>query len=397
MPDVFSGYQKVDNAELRGKFEADWGVTLPTSVGLDNRQMISAIHEGKLRSLYIKGEDTITSDANAGDVDQALRKLDFMVVQDIFFTETCRYADLILPASPSLEKDGTFVNTERRIQRINKVFEPLGESLPDWEIIQLIAQRLGGAGNWNYKHPSDVMDEVARLTPIFAGVTYERMEGYKSLCWPVAADGTDTPLCYTEGFPLAGGKATFHPLEYVPPSEEQTAEFDLHLNNGRLLEHFEQGNMTNRVPGILAMTPSTFVEVSPALAEERGLRDGSFVRLESPYGALRVQVVVSARVSGKQLYMPMNSTEEPVNRLTSSHVDRATHTPAFKELSVKMTVIDGPAPNGGRTPLPRNNFRYGQRTPTMGVEVEKKRARADYTVPGTRPQDKLVQIQTTTV
>ena len=391
MPDVFSGYQKVDNAEIRGRFEADWGVTLPITTGLDNHQMIEAIHKGKLKSLYIKGEDTITSDANANDVAEAFAKLEFFVVQDIFFSETCKFADLVLPASPSLEKDGTFVNTERRIQRIYKALEPLGESKPDWQIIQLIAQKMGGAGGWDYKHPSDVMDEVARLTPTLAGVSYERLEGYKTLQWPVAKDGSDQPLLYTKDFPLPGGKATFFPLEYVPPSEEVNETYDLHLNNGRLLEHFEQGNMSNQIPGIKAMTPTTFLEVSPELAAERGLSSGTLVRLESPYGFVRVKVLVSGRVQGKQMYMPMNSTLEPVNKMTSSHVDRATHTPAYKELSVKMTVLE----DKGESPLPRRNFRFGHRTPTSGVEVEKKRARLDYHVPGTKPADKLVQIKTT--
>jgi formate dehydrogenase major subunit len=390
MPDVFSGYQKVDSAEIRGKFEAAWGVTLPVTTGLDNRQMIAAAQEGKLKSMYIKGEDTITSDANANDVAEAFGKLDFLVIQDIFFSETCRYADLVLPASPSLEKDGTFVNTERRIQRIYEVFEPLGDSKPDWKIIQAIAQKLGGAGGWDYQHPSEVMDEVASLTPTLEGVNYERLEGYKSLQWPVAKDGTDQPLLYTKDFPLPGGKATFFPLEYVAPSEETTSTYDLHLNNGRLLEHFEQGNMTFRVPGVTEITPNNFVEVSPELAQERGLESGRWVRLESPYGRVRVQVLVTHRVQGKQMYMGMISVLDPVNSLTSSHVDRATHTPAYKELSVSMTVL----PEMGANPLPRKNFRYGTRTPTDGVEVEKKRARADYHVPGTKAADKLVQIKT---
>ena len=390
MPDIFSGYQKVDNAEIRGKFEAAWGVSLPITTGLDNRQMIEATHEGKLKSMYIKGEDTITSDANANDVAQAFGMLEFMVVQDIFFSETCRYADIVLPASPSLEKDGTFVNTERRIQRLYKAFEPLGDSKPDWEIIQLIAQKLGGAGGWNYTHPSEVMDEVAKLTPHFAGVSYERLEGYKTLQWPVAADGTDSPLLYTEKFALADGKATFFPLDYVAPSEETTSTYDLHLNNGRLLEHFEQGNMTFRSEGITNITPENFVEVSPELAEERGLESGRWVRLESPYGRVRVKVLVTHRVQGTQMYMGMISVLDPVNALTSSHVDRATHTPAYKELSVSMTVL----PEMGANPLPRRNFRYGTRTPTTGVEVERKRARADYHVPGTKQADKLVQIKT---
>lgn len=390
MPDIFSGYQKVDDAEIRGKFEAAWGVTLPITTGLDNRQMIGAAHEGKLKAMYIKGEDTITSDANANDVAEAFGKLDFMVVQDIFFSETCRYADLVLPASPSLEKEGTFVSTERRIQRLYQVFEPLGDSKPDWKIIQAIAQKLGGAGGWDYHHPSDVMDEVASLTPFFAGVNYERLEGYKTLCWPVSADGKDTPLLYTEKFGHPDGKATFWPLEYVGPSEEANATYDLHLNNGRLLEHFEQGNMTFRVPGVMEITPENFVEVSPELASERGLESGRWVRLESPYGRVRVQALVTDRVAGKQMYMGMISVLDPVNALTSSHVDRATHTPAYKELSVKMTVL----PEMGTNPLPRKNFRYGTRTPTSGVEVEKKRARVDYHVPGSKPADKLIQIKT---
>ena len=390
MPDIFSGYQKVDDEAVRGKFEAVWGVSLPTSTGLDNRQMIEAAHEGKLKSMYIKGEDTITSDANANDVAAAFGKLDFLVIQDIFFSESCRYADLVLPASPSLEKDGTFVNTERRIQRIYEVFEPLGDSKPDWKIIQAIAQKMGGAGGWDYKHPGDVMDEVASLTPHFAGVTYERLEGYKTLQWPVAKDGTDQPLLYTKEFALPGGKATFYPLEYVGPSEESSATYDLHLNNGRLLEHFEQGNMTYRVPGIDEIAPTNFVEVSEELANERGVESGRWVRLESPYGSVRVQALVTHRVQGKQMYMAMISVLDPVNVLTSSHVDRTTHTPAYKELSVKMTVL----PEMGKNPLPRKNFRYGTRTPTDGVQVEKKRARADYHVPGTMAADKLVQIKT---
>ncbi len=391
MPNVFSGYQKVDDEAIRAKFEADWGCTLPTAKGLDNHEMIRAIHDGKLKALYIKGEDTITSDANANDVGQALRALEFLIVQDINFSVTCEYADLVLPASPSLEKDGTFVNTERRIQRLYKALEPLGESKPDWEIIQLIANRMGG--KWSYKHPSDVMVEVARLTPTFAGVTYERLEGYKSLQWPVAEDGTDTPLCYVDKFPFPDGKARFWPLEYLPPSEEVNERYDLHLNNGRLLEHFEQGSMTYRSPGIKEITPENFVEVSPELAEERGLTSGRYVQLQSPYGRVKVQVLVSDRVKGKQLYMPMNSVDEPVNKMTSSHTDRATHTPAFKETSVHMTVL----PEQGENPLPRQNFRYGTRHPQMGLEIERKWALPGYHLPGTRESDRLVQIKSTTV
>ncbi|HWW97618.1 MAG TPA: formate dehydrogenase subunit alpha [Edaphobacter sp.] len=391
MPNVFSGYQKVDDPEIRAKFEADWGVTLPTSVGKDNHDMIEAILAGSIKSLYIKGEDTITSDSNANYVGSALEKVDFLVVQDINFSETARYADLVLPAAASLEKDGTFTSTERRIQRLYKAMEPLGESKADWEIIQLIANRMGA--KWNYTHPSEVMDEVARLTPLFAGVNYKRLEGFNSLQWPVQADGTDSPLLFTEKFPFPDGKARFYPVEYIPPSEETSAVYDLHLNNGRLLEHFEQGSMTYRTAGIKEMTPRNWVEVSPELAAERGITTGRYVQVKSPHGKVRLQVLVSDRVKGKQLYMPLNSVEEPVNKLTSSFTDRNTHTPAFKEAAVSMTVL----PEQGDSPLPRRNFRYGTRTPQPGLEIERKWARPDYHFPGTAPGDKLVQITSTTV
>ena len=393
MPNVFSGYQKVDDPDIRAKFEADWGVTLPTSTGLDNHGMIRAIQDGTLRSLYIKGEDTITSDANAGDVGDALGVCEFLIVQDINFSETCRYADLVLPAVPSLEKDGTFTSTERRIQRIYKVMEPLGDAKADWEIIQLIANRMGA--NWSYQHPSDIMDEVARLTPLFAGVNYERLEGFKSLQWPVHADGTDSPLLFTEKFPFPDGKANFYPVEYIPPCEETSEEFDLHLNNGRLLEHFQQGSMTDRTPGIKAMTPTTFLEISPELAAERGIATGRHVRLTSPYGIAHVQVVVTDRVQGRQLYMPINSVIEPVNRLTSSHTDRNTHTPAYKETTVLMTAL--PERKDDKSPITPGNFRNGHRSPQSGVEIERKWARPDYHLPGTAKGDKLVQITSTTV
>lgn len=391
MPNIFSGYQHVDDPEIRAKFEADWGVTLPTTKGLDNHGMIEAIHQGKLKALYIKGEDTITSDSNANDVGEALRRLEFLIVQDVNFSETARFADLVLPACPSLEKEGTFTSTERRIQRLYQALEPLGDSKPDWEIIQLIANRLGA--NWKYKHPSDVMDEVARLTPLMEGVSYARLGGYKTLQWPVHKDGSDSPLLFRDKFPFPDGKAKLHPLEYLPPSEEANATYDLHLNNGRLLEHFEQGSMTYRSPGIREITPSTFLEVSPELAAERGITSGRYVKIASPYGVARVQVLVTNRVQGRQLYMPMNSIEEPVNRLTSSHTDRATRTPAFKETAVSMTLL----PEQGESPLPRKNFRYGTRTPQSGVEVERKWANPGYRVPGDSAAEKLVQIKSTTV
>jgi formate dehydrogenase major subunit len=377
MPNNFPGYQSVEDPEIRARFEKAWNVTLPPKKGLDNHEMIDAIHDGKLKAMYLFGEEISLVDSNSNHVDAALAKLDFFVVQEIFFSETCHFADVILPACPSLEKEGTFTSTERRIQRLYEVLPPLEGSRPDWVIIQDIANRLGAG--WKYAHPSEIMREIAALTPMFAGVTYERLEGYKTLQWPVSADGADQPLLYTREFYFPDGKARLIPLSWTEPTEQPDAEFDLHLNNGRLLEHFHEGNMTYRSEGIREKTPDTFVEVSPELALERGIESGTWVQLTSRHGKVRVRALVTERVSGHQLYMPMNSTESPVNRLTSSHTDKATHTPAYKETAVNMRLL--PEANGG-SPLPRINHRFGHPTPQDGVEVQRKWKRPDYHMPG---------------
>ncbi|MBT9330557.1 formate dehydrogenase subunit alpha [Acidipila sp. 4G-K13] len=388
MPAYFPGYDKIADDEARERYEQGWGVKIPTAKGLDNHEMVDAIYEGRLKAMYLIGEDMLNADANANYVGGGFERLEFFVVQDIFFSETCRYADIVLPASPSLEKEGTFTSTERRFQRLYEVMEPLGESRPDWRIIQEVANRLGA--KWNYSHPADVMHESAGLAPMFAGVTYDRLAGYKTLQWPVAVDGTDSPLLYTKEFHMQDGRAKLYPMEWIAPCETEGDEYDLHLNNGRLLEHFHEGNMTYRVPGIHAETPECFVEVSPELAKEQSLVTGQWVDLGSRYGQLRMQVLVTDRVSGKQLYLPLNSKEHPVNLLTGSYTDRATHTPAYKETPVKMTVL----PLKGKSPLPRLNFRNGTPTPQRGVEVERKWKRSDYTMPGEGAGSGLVQIQT---
>ncbi len=384
MPGYFPGYDKVDDAEARERYERGWNVKLPTKKGLDNHEMVEAIHEGKLKGMYLVGEDMYSADSNANFVGDAFSKLDFFVVQDCFFSLTCRYADVVLPASPSLEKEGTFTNTERRFQRLYQVMEPLGESRPDWRIIQDVANKL--YAGWNYTHPADIMHESAALASMFAGVTYDRLAGYKTLQWPVAVDGTDTPLLYTEKFHFPDGKAQLYPMQWIEPCEQADTEFDVHLNNGRMLEHFHEGNMTYRVPGIHAETPEGFMEISPAIAEERGLVTGQWVDVTSRHGDLRTQVVVTDRVHAKQVYMPLNRPKHPVNLLTGNNTDRATHTPAYKETTVKMKTL----PWKGKDPLPPLNFRHGHPTPQRGVEVERKWKRSDYRAPG----NGLVQIQT---
>ncbi|MEA2539053.1 MAG: formate dehydrogenase major subunit [Acidobacteriaceae bacterium] len=384
-PENLTGYQNVHDPEVRARFEAAWKVSLPSTKGLDNFQMIEAIHAGKLKAMYLFGEEIALVDGNSNRVESALSKLEFFVAQDVFFSKTCQFANVIFPASPSLEKEGTFTSTERRIQRLYQVFEPLEGSRPDWRIIQDLANHLGA--KWNYQQPSEIYQEIASLTPLFAGVTYERLEGYKSLQWPVAADGNDEPLLYVKRFPFPDGKARLHPVAMSIPTEPADEEFDLHFNNGCMLEHFHEGNMTYRVPGIREKVPHAFLEVSPELAAERGIQSGTWVQLISPYGKLRVRALVTDRVQGKELYMPMNSFESPVNLLTSSHTDTVTHTPAYKESSVRMVVL----PEIGESPLPKMNSRFGHPTPQNGVEVERKWKRADYEMPKGEPVQAAAQ------
>jgi len=387
MPKYFPGYDKVDDDEARARYEQGWKAKLPTTSGLDNHQMVEQIYAGKLKGMYLIGEDMLSADSNSNFTGGGFERLEFFVVEDCFFSLTCRFADVVLPASPALEKEGTFTSTERRIQRLYQAMEPLGESKPDWEIIQEIARRLGA--DWNYTHPADVMHESASLAPMFAGVTYDRLAGFKSLQWPVAVDGTDTPLLYTERFAFPDGKARLFPLKWIEPCEPRGEGYDLHLNSGRLLEHFHEGNMTYRVPGIHEETPNHFLEVSPDLAKERDLSTGQWVDVSSRQGELRTQVLVTERVKGNQLYAPLNSALHPVNNLTSSNVDRETDTPAYKDTAVKIKAL----PWKGANPLPPINFRYGHPTPQRGVEVERKWKRPDYTLPGSG----LVQIRTNSI
>jgi formate dehydrogenase major subunit len=374
MPNWFPGYEPVQDDEIRSRYENAWGVTLPKEPGYNNHQMIEGVQNGKIKAFYLFGEDMALVDSNSNHVEAEFENLEFFVVQEMFFSRTSQYADVILPAAPSLEKDGTFTNTERRIQRFYKVFEPLGDSKPDWEIIQEVANRLGA--NWNYQHPGEIMAEAASLSPSFAGVSYERLENWNSLVWPVQKDGTDTPLLYTEKFAFPDGKARLFPVDWTKPFIAG-AEFDLHLNNGRILEHFHEGNMTYRSKGITHKVPNTWLEVSPELAKERGIEDGSLVRLTNPYGTAEVRTLVTDRVKENELYLPMNTIDpkEAVNRLTSSYHDKITHTPNYKETGVKMEVLEVK----GKPPLPKVNHRFGNRVPQISVQVEEKWKRDDYT------------------
>ena len=387
LKNVYPGYEKVTEPAMREKWAKAWGVTpdqLSDKVGEGNFMLVEHARKGKVKAMYVIGEETAFSDFDTENVYDAFTKLDFMVVQDIFLSRTAEFADVVLPGCPSVEKDGTFVNTERRIQRFHEVMPPLGDSRPDWRILTDLAARMGHA--WGYDHPSQIMDEAAGIAKIFAGVSYERLDGWKSLCWPVDADGKDTPLLYTEDFHTDDGKAVLHLLEWKEPEEAADDEYDLTLDNGRMLEHFQSTNQTGRGPRLRSLSPNWFVEVSPELAAERGITEGSWVRLTSRRGSIEVVAAVTDRVHGHDLFLPIHQGKHGVNELTGEHHDPDVNTPAYKETAVKLEVLpkrkDGP-------PLPHDNFRHGHRTPRQGVPVEVKWRQKDYVEPpdhGSHPE-----------
>ncbi|WP_407984385.1 formate dehydrogenase subunit alpha [Priestia abyssalis] len=372
MPNIFPGYQQVANDEVRAKFEKAYGVKISEKSGLDNIEMLAAIDRGELKGMYIAGEEMAWVDADSNHTQEMLAKLDFLVVQEIFFTTTSQFADVILPGAPSLEKDGTFTNTERRVQRLYKALDPLGDSKPDWQIFIEVAKRFGY--EWNYTHPSEIFTEMSSLTPFFSQCNYDVLEGWNSFNWG-SPDGTNTPVLFLDGFNFPDKKARLALFEYVPPVK-YPAEFDLTLNNGRLLEQFHEGNMTTKSDGINKKLPQVFVEVSPELARERGVKNGSLVRLASPYGSIKLSVLVTDRVRGKEIYVPMHSTshETAVNLLTGNGFDIVTHTPAYKQTKVRMEVIR----EDGAVPLPMTSPRNKKRHPQNGVEVERKWNRPGY-------------------
>ncbi|MGD8191420.1 formate dehydrogenase subunit alpha [Brevibacillus ginsengisoli] len=372
MPDIFPGYQPVANDAIRAKFEEAYGVRIPGERGLDTIQMLEAIGRGEIKGMYVAGEEMAWVDSDSNHTQEMLEKVEFLVVQDVFLSKTAEFADIVLPAVPSLEKDGTFTNTERRVQRLYQALEPIGDSKPDWWIFTQVAKKLGY--DWKYTHPGEIFAEMASLTPFFSQCNYDGLEGWNSFHWG-SQDGSNTPLLYTNGFNFPDKKARLARFEYIPPVEFPT-EFDLTLNNGRLLEQFHEGNLTDKSDGIQYKLPAVFMEISPELAKERGVESGSMVRLISPYGRIKLRALVTERVRGRDIYVPMHSAhpESAVNVLTGGVFDVKTRTPGYKQAKVRMEVLE----EKGLIPLPMYNHRYAKRNPQIGVQVDRKWARTDY-------------------
>jgi formate dehydrogenase major subunit len=375
LPTFLGGYSAWNDPAAVARHEKAWDVKLPTRKGLTSTEMVDAALSGQLRAMLIFGEDKLLADAHESKVAAALRKLDLLVVCELFPTATSQLAHVVLPAAATLEREGTFVNTERRIQRFHRALAPPGACRPEFEIVQQLANALGA--NWHYASPADVMREAASVVPRFAGVRYDRLEGFASQRWPVAENGEESPFLYADRFAFPDGKAHFHPPVWIPPLASD-AEFDLYLNNGRMLEQFHWGNVTSRDAGLLAKVPDIYLEVSPELARERELADGDLVRVRSANGAVRLKVLVTDRVQGRVMWVGIHARGEgAINQLTVDARDPTTQTGAYKELPVALEKIPRPA-GGGTSPLPIGSPRRYRGVPQLGVQVVEKWRRSDY-------------------
>jgi len=333
LPNVYPGYQRVDDVDTRMKFEEAWGVPLDDKPGLTVVEMTDAAHDGTLKGLYVMGENPLMSDPDLNQVREAFDRLEFLVVQDIFMSETAQVADVVLPATSFAEKDGTYTNTARRIQRVRKAIEPVGGSLPDWEIVCKLADRMGY--RMSYGSPSDVMDEIASLTPIYGGVYYDRLEG-DDLQWPCPdRDHPGTKFLHKDRF--ARGRGRFHAVEYVPPAEYPDEEYPLLLTTGRLLQHFHTGTLTRRSEVLDTLVPECPVEINPEDARQLGVRDGDEVRVESRRGEISAKARVTGRSAVGSIFIPFHFSEAAANLLTNAALDPASKIPELKVCAVRVT------------------------------------------------------------
>jgi formate dehydrogenase major subunit len=332
LPDTFTDYRHVSDEAVASAFEERWGVKMKREAGMKIPEMFDAAIEGRLKAMYIFGEDVAQTDPDTAHVQHALESLDFLVCQDIFENETTKYADVILPASSFLEKTGTFTNAERRVQLVQAANDPPGAAKTDFEILTTVSKALGH--DMGYGTPSDVMDEIAELTPRYAGISHERV-GRGGLQWPVAPDGTDTPILYEDEFDLPGGRASFAALPYKPPGDSADEEFPLILVTGRRLEHYNAGTMTRRT-GNLQLMSSDWLEVHPEDAAALDLREGETVTVRSRRGQISLPVQITPRIEPGHVFTAFHFPEVRTNLLIGQSSDVNTSCPEYKVVAVAI-------------------------------------------------------------
>jgi len=336
LPIYFPGYQDVTDPEVIEKFRKAWSVDqLSIKKGLTIPKMIDAIQEDKIKFLYVMGENPMVSEPDLNHFEKVVKKLDFIVVQDIFLTETAQIADVVLPATCYAEKEGTFTNSERKVQRVRKAVNPPGECKEDWLILHEIMKKLNYENS--FASPSEIMDEMASLTSKYGGISYDRIEE-DGLKWPCPSkDHPGTKYLHKDSFTRGLGR--FHAVEYIPPAEVEDQEYPFVLTTGRVLYHFHTRTMTAREEGLHEISPRNYVEISKSSAERLGVCDNEMVHVSSRRGKIEVPVMITDRVSNNILFIPFHFAEESVNRLTNEALDPTTNIPELKVCAVRIDKI----------------------------------------------------------
>lgn len=337
LPEVLPGYVPAESELARQRFEPVWG-QFSNQKGLKLTEIMEAAHHGKIKAMFIMGENPVLSDPDAAHVREALQKLDLLIVQDIFMTETAELAHVVLPAASYLEKTGTFTNTERRVQMVNKVLDPLPGTRPDWEILADLIRRLGHEAA--YASAEDIFNELRQVIPSYAGMSYARIRNEQGLCWPCPTeDHPGTPILHTKTFTRGNGLFTVNDFPDAPEEimEPNCAEYPLTLLTGRLSHHYHTGTMTRRSWALEREYPEAFLEMHPEDAEVAGVKENWKVRVRSRRGELVARVRVTANIRKGTVFLPFHFSESPVNQLTSSTMlDPTVKIPPFKGSAVAV-------------------------------------------------------------
>ncbi len=332
LPNVYPGYQQVANEDVVQKFEKAWKARLSRKPGITIPQMMEGAVKGDLKALFVMGENPMMSDPDIGHLEEGMKKLELLVVQDIFLHETASFAHVVLPSASWGEKDGTYTNSERRVQKIRKAVCAPGKALPDWKILTMLAQKMGA--NWDYANPREIMEEINLTTPSYGGITYDRIEGV-GLQWPCpTSDHPGTPILHRDAF--ARGKGLFSPIEYTPPAEEPDSDYPFILTTGRILYQYHTATMSRRSSGLVSRTPEAFVEINPLDAQALNIYQGDKLAVSSRRGKIEVGADISERCEKGVVFIPFHYSEAAVNRLTNPALDPTARIPEYKVCAVKV-------------------------------------------------------------
>ena len=356
LPNAFPGYQTISKDTVE-KFQGAWGNhPLPAQAGMVVTDMVEAAMEGRLKAMYVTGENPLLSEPDLHHAEEAFKKLEFLVVQDIFMHETAEIADVVLPAASFAEKDGTFTNSERRVQRVRKVIEPVGQSRADWDILCELGRRMsakldaGVEDQFAFTHPSEIWDEMAAQTPLMAGISYDRLDVEGGIQWPCPTpDHPGTRFLYESDFPR-GPRAKFVPFDQGPQAEElPTKRFPLILNTGRVLYHWHGGTITRRASGLLARAPELEIAISAEDGERYGVADGEWVQLSSRRGLLEGRATYSDKMRSGEVFVPfVKLRDHAANFLTNSAFDPDSKIPEYKVCAVRIEKVGAQEPRKGR-------------------------------------------------